>query len=288
MDEMTNADGPEPDEPSVPAGTAAAAEGAGPSHAEAGRTAAGAGHTAADHTATDQPAADHAATDQPGAGQLAADQTVVTAVPAAGQRERRRRMEGVQRVVTSRGAGWVVAAALTGAVVGLAVNLATAPGPIVVPAGFQLAGQGRAIVGGPAGPGWTIVGPGSVYAGPGGPVSQAVPNGPAAGRNFTYVMPGAACVVRPGGVSIKLSPGARANFKAVAPARIQAVAPGRVWVKGGPGGVPALLPVPALPPGAKVSLGCMPPFAQAGGILHVKGGPLPGAQVRVPAGSGTS
>src|SRR5262252_5404424 len=75
--------------------------------------------------------------------------TPVTA-PAAAQPEPRRRGETVKRALTSRGAGWVVATAMTGAVVALAVVLATAPPSIAV----QPVGAARSFVVGPpiAGP----------------------------------------------------------------------------------------------------------------------------------------
>jgi len=52
--------------------------------------------------------------------------------PTAGTPPPRRRGETVKKALTSRGAGWVVATAMTGAVVALAVVLATAPPSIAV------------------------------------------------------------------------------------------------------------------------------------------------------------
>ncbi|HEV3067175.1 MAG TPA: hypothetical protein VGY50_04980, partial [Streptosporangiaceae bacterium] len=51
--------------------------------------------------------------------------------PAAGP-GRERRADGVREALTSRGAGWAVAAAMTGAVVGLSVAMATSSSPTVV------------------------------------------------------------------------------------------------------------------------------------------------------------
>ena len=56
--------------------------------------------------------------------------------PAVAQPERRRRGEGARQALSSRGAGWVVAAVLAGAVVALSVVLATASSTSVLqPAG---------------------------------------------------------------------------------------------------------------------------------------------------------
>jgi len=66
--------------------------------------------------------------------------------PAAGQPEPRRRGGAVRKALTSRGAGWVVATAMTGAVVALAVVLATAPPSVFA----QRVGAVRSITLGPA------------------------------------------------------------------------------------------------------------------------------------------
>jgi hypothetical protein len=56
--------------------------------------------------------------------------------PAVARPERRRRGEGTRKALSSRGAGWVVAAVLAGAVVALSVVLATASSTSVLqPAG---------------------------------------------------------------------------------------------------------------------------------------------------------
>ena len=52
--------------------------------------------------------------------------------PAIARPERRRRGEGARKALTSRGAGWVVAAVLAGAVVALSVVLATASSTTVL------------------------------------------------------------------------------------------------------------------------------------------------------------
>jgi hypothetical protein len=126
-------------------------------------------------------------------------------VPVAGQPQRRR-AQAVRKGLTSRAAGWVVAAVLLGAVVALSVVLATgttqsvvavrgpfgAMGPVFygpgVPPGavrqrFAVsvpAGPGWAVVAGPAGASWVAVPPGKIRMGvrPGGMiVSQVVPFG---------------------------------------------------------------------------------------------------------------
>jgi len=74
--------------------------------------------------------------------------TSVTA-PAAAPSEPRRRGGTVKKALTSRGAGWVVATAMTGAVVALSVVLATAPPSIAVqPVGARSISIGPAF-GGP-------------------------------------------------------------------------------------------------------------------------------------------
>lgn len=60
----------------------------------------------------------------------AAEPTALTGSAAGSGRERRG--EGVRDVITSRGAGWAVAAAMAGAVVGLSVAMAMSSSPTVV------------------------------------------------------------------------------------------------------------------------------------------------------------
>jgi hypothetical protein len=106
-------------------------------------------------------------------------------MPAAGQ-PGRSRGQAVGKALTSRAAGWVVAAVLLGAVVALSVVQATAPAPSVVAVlgplhtmGSVMFGPGeppgqvqRRIVGPvPTGPGWMAV------TGPGGASWVAVPPG---------------------------------------------------------------------------------------------------------------
>ena len=70
------------------------------------------------------------------AGASAAGATPPVTEPAIPRPERRRRGEGARKALTSRGAGWVAAAVLAGAVVALSVVLATAPSTTVLqPAG---------------------------------------------------------------------------------------------------------------------------------------------------------
>jgi hypothetical protein len=93
-----------------------------------------------EHSATPEPP------DRPGAPEP--PQPAVTSpvtAPAAGQPERRRRGETARKALTSRGAGWVVATAMTGAVVALAVVLATASPAVVV----RPVGAARSFVFGP-------------------------------------------------------------------------------------------------------------------------------------------
>jgi hypothetical protein len=67
--------------------------------------------------------------------------------PAIARPERRRRGEGARKALSSRGAGWVVAAVLAGAVVALSVVLATASSTSVL----QPAGAARSFRFGTAG-----------------------------------------------------------------------------------------------------------------------------------------
>ncbi len=91
--------------------------------------------------------------------------------PAAGQPERPRRGETIRKALISRGAGWVVAAALAGAVVALSVVLATAsPTTVVLPVGAA-----RPALLGPAGAG---------------PARQEVPGGLPAPPHLRVEVPG--------------------------------------------------------------------------------------------------
>jgi len=67
----------------------------------------------------------------PATGPMAAAGPEAVTEPAPGP-GRDRRGDGVRDVITSRGAGWAVAAAMAGAVVGLSVAMATSSSPTVV------------------------------------------------------------------------------------------------------------------------------------------------------------
>jgi hypothetical protein len=58
--------------------------------------------------------------------------TVPVSGPVSAPEGRYRQADGVREALTSRGAGWAVAAAMAGAVVGLSVSMATSPAPTVV------------------------------------------------------------------------------------------------------------------------------------------------------------
>jgi hypothetical protein len=120
-------------------------------------------------------------------------------MPAAGQSQQRHRGAAMRKALTSRGAGWVVAAVLAGAVVALSVVLATSPSAVAVEVPLRAVGPVSIGPGGvPAfygAPGsirmhrWNIISiaPGQVQmAGPGAQV--VAPNGAVSWR-----------VVRPGG-----------------------------------------------------------------------------------------
>jgi hypothetical protein len=92
-------------------------------------------------------------------GASAPDATPPITEPAIARPERRRRGEGARKALSSRGAGWVVAAVLAGAVVALSVVLATASSTSVLqPVGaarsfrFATAGGRTMIVSLPPGP----------------------------------------------------------------------------------------------------------------------------------------
>ena len=80
-------------------------------------------------------------------GASAPDATPPVTEPAIPGPERHRRGEGARKALTSRGAGWVTAAVLAGAVVALSVVLATAPSTTVL----QPAGAARSFRFGTAG-----------------------------------------------------------------------------------------------------------------------------------------
>ena len=86
-------------------------------------------------------------------GPSASEATPPVAEPATPRPERGGRGEGARKALTSRGAGWVAAAILAGAVVALSVVLATAPSTTVL----QAAGAARSFRFVPAGGGAEIV-----------------------------------------------------------------------------------------------------------------------------------
>ncbi len=98
---------------------------------------------------------------------------------ATGQPERHRRAGSAWKVLTSRGGGWAVAAALLGAVVTLSVFQATTPSAVAV----QVPSRGPVSFSvGPGGPGWPpgmqvhVVAPAQIY--PGGPgIGEVIPFG---------------------------------------------------------------------------------------------------------------
>jgi hypothetical protein len=118
----------------------------------------------------------------------------------------RSRGASVRRVITSRGAGWVVATAMTGAVVALSVVLATSPAGVAGPVAVRLApGAMRTIHLGPAGvqvvsPG-KIAGPARVQViGPGMAVSGPVATWVAGPQWVTAGPAGRVVVTGPGGI----------------------------------------------------------------------------------------
>jgi hypothetical protein len=131
--------------------------------------------------------------------------------PVAGQPRPRRRGATVRRALASRGAGWVVAAVLAGAVVALSVVLATSASEqgVVVPFGAVE----KHVVVGPGGPRFMPPGAVSIGAVPVGP-GQVQVVGPG---QVQVLAPGALKMVGPGGVvdwssvSIGALPGAFAG-----------------------------------------------------------------------------
>lgn len=152
---------------------------------------------------------EHSARPEPSQAPATGATSPVTA-PAAGQPERHR-AQAVRKALTSRAAGWVVAAVLLGAVVALSVVQATAATPSVVAVRGPLramgplmfgpggppgqvrqrivgpvpAGPGWEVVTGPGGASWVVVPPARIRMGvrPGGMiVSQVVPFGMPPGK----------------------------------------------------------------------------------------------------------
>ena len=159
----------------------------------------------------------------------------VTAITGAG---RERRADGVREALTSRGAGWAVAAAMAGAVVGLSVAMATSPSPTVV-------AQAEGLGGAPTGPGGSPAGAGGSLAGA---VRASVPGG---------------AVQAQAPVRLRLQPQARmralAGAPLQAPARLRLQVPVRLPVqsparlRAGAPAAGALIPVPRAVPGAQAT-----------------------------------
>jgi len=174
----------------------------------------------------------------------------VTAITGAG---RERRADGVREALTSRGAGWAVAAAMAGAVVGLSVAMATSPSPTVV---VQPEGLG----GFPAGPGGSPAGAGGSLAGavrasvPGGAVQAQAPvrlrlQAPARMRALAGAPLQAPARLRlqvPAGAPLQ----APARLRLQVPVRLPVQSPARLRA-GAPTG--ALIPVPRAVPGAQAT-----------------------------------
>jgi hypothetical protein len=145
--------------------------------------------------------------------------------------ERRRRGAGARRVLTSRGAGWVAAAILAGAVVALSVVLATSSSTTVL----QLAGAARSFRFVPAGGRAEIVTvpPNAL------PTSWVPANAPS-GRVRVQIRPGGP----PGGMRVEVPVVVLPAGGQARPGRWVQV-PARVWVQ-----VPAgmVAPVPTASP----------------------------------------
>ncbi|HYA53320.1 MAG TPA: hypothetical protein VEG33_19400, partial [Streptosporangiaceae bacterium] len=136
--------------------------------------------------------------------------------------EQRRRGAGARRALTSRGAGWVAAAILAGAVVALSVVLATSSSTTVLQ---------------PAGAAWSFR---FVPAGGGAEIVALPPN--ALPTSWVQIRPG----VPPGGVRVEVPVVVRpAGGPAQARAGRWVQVPARVWVQV-PAGVVA--PVPTASP----------------------------------------
>jgi hypothetical protein len=141
--------------------------------------------------------------------------------PATAQPERHRRGRAVRKALSSRGAGWVVAAVLAGAVVTLSVILAAASTTAVL----QPVGAVRSFRVVPAGARPAIV--------------SLPPNGPLPGGAWVQVPPNGPL---PGGAWVQVPPNGLlpAGMRAQGPAGRWVQVPARVWVQ-----VPAGLLVPA-------------------------------------------
>ena len=154
--------------------------------------------------------------------------------PGIPRPERRRRGEGARKALTSRGAGWVAAAFLAGAVVALSVVLATAS---------------------PA----TVLQPGAVRSfrlGPAGGRTEIVALPPNAPRASWVQVPANA---PPGGVRVEIPANAPpGSFSVTLPANAR------------PGGVMVQVPANARPGGVMVEVPAI--VVPAGGTIHAPAG----------------
>ena len=214
----------------------------------------------------------------PAAGDMA---PVTGPAPGPG---RDRRGDGVRDVLTSRGAGWAVAAAMAGAVVGLSVAMATSSSPTVVVQPDGAAG----LRGTPAGPARAALPGGALQAvAPGGRVPAQVPvrlriQTPA---RLRIQVPAAGPLQAPGAVRLRIRPGqVRVRLRLPANGRLQVLpggaVPGPLRVIPGPGQaslVPAALVPAALVPAALV------PRAQARLRIAFRNGTPVRARLLIPA-----
>jgi hypothetical protein len=117
-------------------------------------------------------------------------------MPAAGLPQQRHRGVAVRKALTSRGAGWVVAAVLAGAVVALSVVLATSPSGVAVQVPLRAVGP-------------VSIGPGGIPAFYGPPGSIRLHMGAVrVGSNWVEVIgPGQVQKVGPGGAQVVVPSG---------------------------------------------------------------------------------
>jgi hypothetical protein len=118
-------------------------------------------------------------------------------MPAAGQPQQGHRGAAVRRALTSRGAGWVVAAALAGAVVALSVVLATSPSGVAVRVPLRAVGP-------------VSIGPGGVPAFYGAPRNMRMH-----GWNIISIAPGQVQMAGPGAQVV--APNGAVSWRVVSP-----------------------------------------------------------------------
>jgi len=177
--------------------------------------------------------------------------------PAAGP-ERDHRADGVREALTSRGAGWAVAAAMTGAVVGLSVAMATSSAPTVV---VQPEGVLRGI---PAGGARIAALGGGVQAQ--GPVRLRLQAG---ARLRAQV---------PAGLPLQARLQSPARLRLRVPVQVPVQAPRRLQVVAPAAGTP--VPVPRAVPGVQLPAAALPAEALVPGALAQRALP-PGAALRL-------